>query len=511
MSSTHQPRRSRNDPVLLLGQAFTAPPNPREVHVIQATTRELDYLAYQATPPPIGSGLTSRFLASLAMGASLAASREAHGALVAIRLHDRGDLVDAAEEPELTLTATATRRVTTALGDLWDVTLTSEGPDLLAVLLPRHPNPDLAVTLTSLSEQLAAPIPVPGWLIELEAGIGVTPLDPISTPAQLIAQARRGLPDRVHLRRTPIDELPPEPDKTSPLTLLPHAWDAADDGRLNVSYQVISQTDSPGVVGVQAVPGWIDDDGAHRTLADLGDLASVTGLAHLMIENTVADTCTALASWTAQLRATTPFAHVNLPAPLVRSQRFCSHLHDLIDNSGIASLLLLGIPAAALSQIPDIDKRLAQLANSGAQLALSLCAVEDTPADALTRASWSLVTLPKPAFELLRNRHYDTASHTALKLLLHAARKLDIPVLAEETDLADTRIILGTAMFTPTNRVPPKHAHQIADEPTWTAPPSAQLLTVTDPPPHSPATDYFPLPRDTAGHARTSTGWGPSR
>ncbi|MFI9453540.1 EAL domain-containing protein [Amycolatopsis sp. NPDC052450] len=497
----------RNDPVLLLSQAFTAPPNPREIHAVQAATRELDYLAYQAAPPPIGSGLTPRFLASLAMGGSLAASREAHGALVAIRLHDRGDLVDAAEEPELTLTATTTRRVTTALADLWDVTLTSDGPDLLAVLLPRDPNPDLAATLTSLSEQLAAPIPVPGWLIELEASIGVTPLDPVSTPAQLIAQARRGLPDRVHLRRTPIDELPPNPGKPSPLTLLPNAWDAADDGRLNVSYQVISQTDSPGIVGVQAVPGWVDDDGVHRSLAGLGDLASVTGLAHVMIENTVADTCTALASWAAQLRATTPFAHVSLPAPLVRSQRFCSRLHDLIDNSGIASLLLLGVPAAALNQIPDIDKRLAQLTNSGAQLALSLRAVDDTPADALTRAAWSLVTLSKPAFELLRNRNYDTASHTALKLLLHAARKLDIPVLAEETDLADTRIILGTAMFTPTSRLPPQDAHQIADEPTWTAQPSAQLLAVTDAASHRSALDHLPQPRDTTGAGHTRRGW----
>ncbi|MGY6658575.1 EAL domain-containing protein [Amycolatopsis sp. TRM77291] len=497
----------RNDPVLLLTQAFTAPPNPREIRAVQAATRELDYLAYQAAPPPIGSGLTPRFLASLAMGASLAASREAHGALVAIRLHDRGDLVDAAEEPELTLTATTTRRATTALADLWDVTLTSDGPDLLAVLLPRHPNPDLAATLTSLSEQLAAPIPVPGWLIELEAGIGVTPLDPVSTPAQLIAQARRGLPDRVHLRRTPIDEQPPDPGKPSPLTLLPHAWDAADDGRLNVSYQVISQTDSPGVVGVQAVPGWVDDDGVYRTLTDLGDLASVSGLAHVIIEKAVADTCTALASWAAQLRATTPFAHVDLPASLLRSQRFCSRLHDLIDNSGIASLLLLGIPAATLNQIPDIDKRLAQLANSGARLALSLRAVDDTPADALTRAAWSLVTLSKPAFELLRTRNYDTASHTALKLLLHATRKLDIPVLAEETDLADTRIILGTAMFTPTSRVPPKDAHQIADEPTWTAQPSAQLLTVTESASRHNTIDHFPQPRDTTGAGNSRRGW----
>ncbi|WP_125689723.1 McrB family protein [Amycolatopsis sp. WAC 04169] len=113
------------------------------------------------------------------------------------------------------------------------------------------------------------------------------------------------------------------------------------------------------------------------------------------------------------------------------------------------------------------------------------------------------MTLSKPAFELLRNRNHDTASHTALELLLHAARKLDIPVLTEETDLADTRIILGTAMFTPTSRVPPKHAHQIAGEPTWTAQPSAKLLSVTDAASRHSAIDHFPQPRDTAGSGHT--------
>ncbi|WP_410659591.1 EAL domain-containing protein [Amycolatopsis sp. lyj-112] len=509
MSSTAHPDRDGTDPLPLLTHALTAPANPRETRVIQAANRELEYRAHHTTPPQIDSGLTPRFLASLTVGASLNASHEADGALVAIRLHDRGDLLDAAEEPGLTLVATSTRRVITALSDRWDVTLTSDGPDLLVVLLPRHPNPGLAATLSLLSEHLAAPVPVPGWLLEIEAGIGVTPLDPSATPAELIAQARRGLPDRVHLRRqpAPADDPGYEDTALSPLALVQHAWDAIDHGRLTVAYQVVSQTNSPGIVGTQAIPGWIDTHGTHHTLAELGDLASITRLAYTMIEHTVADTCTALASWTAQLRPTTPFARIDLPAPLLRSQRFCSQLHDLIDNSGIASLLLLGIPAPALTHTPDIDKRLNQLTSSGARLALTHCGVHGTPADALTRADWAITSLPRATFELLRHRDPDSPSHIALILLLHTARKLDIPVMAEETDLGEARLHLGTAMFTPNSRIPPMSAHHIADDPTWTSTPPAKLLTVTETLAPVSTVAHLPQPRDISGTTRTKPGW----
>ncbi|MET8997161.1 EAL domain-containing protein [Amycolatopsis sp. NPDC004169] len=427
-----------------------------------------------------------------------AARAEPGGALiVVVRLPDctaGGPLTDTEVEQ---LHGAVAKRVTATLGDPRQVQLSGDGSDLLALVPGRHIDRNFQRRLSQLAEALVTPVLVGGRYAPVRAHLALVPLtaDADLSAAVALRGARARLPVLEPLTWTaPTKAVDVSPDDlTERAGLLLRARAAVAAGRFVLLYRDIHSVSEPGVAGGRAIPMWIDTDGTEHPFTELGDIADATGLIREVFDHTLPALCRDLLLWRAARRRSTPHVLLDIPELLLRERYLQDRLAAVLQAGPVPpSLLILGIPAAALATVQGIDEHLHQLSDIGVQLAINGYGDTHTPLAVLARRRWHLAIIPRAVLAKLEDRHPDgvDAERVVIRALVDVADQLKVRVLADDTALPVARRYLLNGLHIPP-RVPIT-AVELAER-AW--------IELPDFPPERCEPGNFSAPTSRPGHA----------
>ncbi|MFB9686027.1 EAL domain-containing protein [Amycolatopsis plumensis] len=417
--------------------------------------------------------------------------------VVVVRLPDRtaAGPLSAAEVEQLH--AAAAERVAATLGDPGEVRLGSHGPDLLALVPGRLIGQDLQLRLSRLADALADPVPIAGRHAPVRAHLALVPLaaDADIPTALALQSARTRLPGPGPLTwMSPVPAADgPRGDLTEQAELLLRARAAIAAGRFVLLYRDIHSIGEPGVAGGRAVPAWIDTDGTEHTFTELDAIADATGLTREVFDHMLPALCRDLLLWRAARRRSTPHVLLEVPEQLLRERYLTDRLAAVLQAGPVPpSLLILGIPAAALATVEGIDEHLHQLSDVGVQLAITGYGDTHTPLAVLTRRRWNLAVLPHTVLAKLEDRHPDgvDAERAVMQALVHTADQLQIRLLADNTALPVARRYLFNGLHIPPRA--PITAVELSER-SW--------IELPDFPPERPEPGNFSAPSTQPRHA----------
>lgn len=408
--------------------------------------------------------------------------------VVLIRLPDRDATGSLAADEVEKLRAVTAERVAVTLGVASQVK--SSGHDVLVLVRRRRLGQELRRRLAELTDVLATPIPLDRGHALVRPQLALVPLGPTADvpPAAALRAVRASLPMPGVLSWA----TQPEPGDSSGdiaevagRLLRARTSTAAD--RFVLLYREIQSLGEPGVVGGLAVPAWVDTDGVEHTFAELDDVAESTGLSREIFDRTLPAICRDLMLWRATRRMHTPHVLLKVPEQLLRERYLEGRLAEVLRSACVPpSLLILGIPAAALAAVEGIDEHLYRLGGLGVQLAVTGYGDADTPLGVLTRRRWNLAVVSNAVLAKLEDHHPDgvDAERVVVQTLVRTAQQLRVLLLAEDTHLTVARRVSLDDLI-----VPPRHLITAAElaEHRWIALPEF--------PPERPEPRNLSMPR----------------
>ncbi len=426
-----------------------------------------------------------------------AARAEPGGALVVVlRLPDRAAAGPLTGPEVEQLHAAAAERATATLGGPEQLEVGGRGIDVLALVRGRHVGPDFLPRLARFAEALAAPVPVDGRHALVRAHLALVPLatDADVPTAAALHTARAGLPTPAPLTWTSpskaIEVSPGYVGEQAEMLLRARAAIAA--GRFVLLYREIHCTDKLGVAGGRAVPAWIDTDGTEHLFTELEDVAGVTGLLREVFDHTLPALCRDLLLWRSTRRRTTPHVLLEVPEQLLRERYLHGRLAPVLQARPVPpSLLILGIPAAALATVDGIDEHLHQLSDLGVQLAITGYGDTSTPLAVLARRRWNFAVIPRAVLAKLEGHHPDgvDVERAIVQALARTAEQLKIRLVADDITLPGAGRHLLTDLYVPPRD--PITADEFAEH-TW--------IELPEFPPGCPEPVNFSVPGSQPGY-----------
>ncbi|WP_328442787.1 EAL domain-containing protein [Amycolatopsis sp. NBC_00438] len=411
--------------------------------------------------------------------------------IVVIRLPDRAADGPLGHDEIEQLHAVVAERAAAALSGPGQVQLGGCGSTLLALMRGRHIDQDFRLRLSQLADALSTPARVAGRHAPIRAHLALVPLaaDADASAAVALRAARTKLPVPEPLAwASPAETVSVGLEELSERAELLHRARAAiAAGRFVLLYRDIHSTSEPGVAGARAVPAWIDTDGTEHTFAELEDVADATGLTREIFDHTLPALCNDLLLWRAARRRSTPHVLLEIPEELLRERYLHARLPAVLQATPVPpSLLILGIPAAALATVEGIDEHLHRLSDVGVQLAITGYGDTHTPLAVLSRRRWNLAVIPRAVLAKLEDPHPDgvNAERAVVQALVHVADQLKIRLLADDTALRVVRRYLINGLHVPP--CAPITAVELAER-TWIELPAF--------PPERPEPDNFSVPR----------------
>lgn len=471
-----------------LAQAITAAVTSEELELVAAAERDLaagvadlpetePAVAEPAAPSPttLELGAPALDTADQDFLGRADAARAAAGAaaivLVSVPGHvDTGATLPPEQRKQLN-DAVADRVIATLEGP-WQVELGSGRSEVLVLVHGDRLGERFSRKLRELTAELALPIPLAERQMIIRPHLGIAPLTTGVSSAAALAAARTGLPAAPCASWTAAEEPDGEEDLLPRLALLAGARAALAAGRFVMLYRHIQRIDTNGLVGTHAVPGWVDENDRTHTFTELGGLADTTRLAELMIEQALPAICRDLALWRAQRLRVTPFVLLELPEQVLRDRYLAGRLAGFLRTSPVPpSLLVFGIPAAALLGIDGIDEHLHELSDTGVQLAICDYGDSSTPLAVLTRHRWQLAVLPHAVVNKLEDRNAEAAEaeRDIVTTLVETARRLGIHPIADDTTLSIATRYLEPGLYISPIRAAETAADVVERIWTWTS------------------------------------------
>ncbi|MEV0066656.1 EAL domain-containing protein [Amycolatopsis sp. NPDC050768] len=437
-----------------MANALTAPTSPAELALVQAANEEVAASARREDDqrqPDVAADARPR--SGEPTGSWPPGHNRSRWSLVlAIRLphHFQPDTDLTVETTQQLHTAVA-RRAEGVLGEHQRLTILSDGADLLVNIAGSTvpgADLDLSETATKLASALGEPYVLDGRQARVQPHFGVTIARPGADLLERAVAARVGLPDYVRISWTARPGSGNGKVALRPVMRLEQARAAVAAGRCTVRYRRIEHTDAAGIAGVHAVPCWSTPSGTLHPLSDLGSLADVSHLTHLVFDRVLPEICGDLRVWRDQRLPHNPLVLLELPTALLTdrhlAEALAGHLHAVRVP---AHMLYLGVPAEALS-LPGVDDHLYELADAGINLALTGYGAQTSPFDMLTRHPWTLAVIPRAVMDSALDNDRDRSTFA---WLVKSAERFGAQILAEDIDLARARRLLPDGLYVPTH------------------------------------------------------------